>query len=55
METILELLQTQRTSTSANPATANVTHIDGVTNRTAVAGVTVETPAETVVPTNGNR
>ncbi|XP_050909909.1 uncharacterized protein LOC127123752 [Lathyrus oleraceus] len=46
MEAILELLQTQRTSTSANPADVNVTHAAGVTNPTTVVGVTVETPVE---------
>lgn len=55
METILELLQPQRASASAsaNLVAANVTHVAGVTNPAVDA--TVETPAETVAPTIGNR
>lgn len=52
METILEILQAQRTPAST---TANVTHAAGVTNSAADAGTTVKTPTETVVPTTGNR
>lgn len=55
METILEILQTQRASTSANPTAANVTHAAGVTNDTAAIDATIETPMETVTPTAGNR
>lgn len=55
METIVELLQTHRTSTSANPNASNVTHAGGMTNPTVVVGATVETPAETLVPTTGSR
>ena len=51
METILEILQSQRTPAST---AANVTHAAGVTNSTAAAGTTVETPAETFVPNPGN-
>lgn len=54
METILELLQTQRASSSANPAAANITHATGVTNPTAAIDDTIETSTETVAPTIGN-
>lgn len=52
METILELLQSQR-----NPASvaANVTRAAGVTIVDTAAGTTVDPPAETVVPNSGNR
>ncbi|XP_050897298.1 uncharacterized protein LOC127104136 [Lathyrus oleraceus] len=50
------LAHVQRTPSSANPTDDNVTRVIGVTNpAAAVAGATVETPVETVVPTNGNR
>lgn len=51
MEIILEILQSQR-----NPAStaANITHAAGVTIPTDVAGLTVDTPAETIVPNSGN-
>lgn len=52
METILEILQSQRNLTST---AANVTHAAGVTNPTTAARTTVETLAETVVPNSGNR
>lgn len=52
MEAILQLLQTQRTPASTND---NITRAAGVTNLATAAGATVETPMETVVPTNGNR
>lgn len=52
METILEILQSQRTTAST---AFNVTHAAGVTIPTAAAGTTVETQAETVVPNTRNR
>lgn len=55
METILEILQTQRASTFANTIAANVIHVAGVTNHTVVVGAIVETLMETIVPTITNR
>lgn len=55
MEAILELLQTQRASASANTADDNTTRAAGVADHTATVGDTVETPMETVVPTSENR
>lgn len=51
LETILEILQTQRHSTSANHVAANVAHAAGVTNATTDVIATVETPVEIVAPT----
>lgn len=51
----MELLQTQRAPASANPGDDNVTRATGVANPTIVAGATVETPVETIVPTTENR
>lgn len=53
-ETILEILQTQRDSTFANPVVANVTHAAEVTNVTADVAATIETPVETLTPTTLN-
>ncbi|XP_050877108.1 uncharacterized protein LOC127080861 [Lathyrus oleraceus] len=52
IETILEILQTQRAPASI---ATNVTHVAGVTNPTTASGTTFETSAETVVPTTRNR
>lgn len=52
METILEILQPHRDPASA---AVNVTHSAGVTIPTAVAGTTVDTLTEPVVPNSGNR
>lgn len=54
METILKILQTQRASTSANPAAGNITHVVGVRNATIIVDATIETQVETVAPTTGN-
>lgn len=54
METILEILQTQRAPTSANPTSANVTHAAEVTNSTVDVAAYVETLVETVAPTTVN-
>lgn len=51
METILEILQSQRTPASN---AANITHAVGVTIPTTADGPTVKTPAETVMPNPGN-
>lgn len=51
METILEILQTQRASTSA---AANATHVIRVTNVTVDVATAVETLMETVSPTTVN-
>lgn len=52
METILEILQSQRNPTSA---TANVTCAAGVTIPDVAAGTTNDTPTETAVPNSGKR
>lgn len=52
METILEILQSQRASAST---AANVTHVAEMHIPTAADGTTVETPAEIMVPNTGNR
>lgn len=49
METILEIIQAQRASTSANPTVANVTNVVGVTNATVDVVATIKTLVETVV------
>lgn len=51
METILELLQSQRNPTST---AANVTRTTGMTIAVTAAGTTVDPPAESVVPNSGN-
>ena len=55
METILEILQAQRASTSANPVAANITNVVRVTNATADVVAAVETPLDTMVPTAMNQ
>lgn len=54
METIIEYLQTQRVAASANHAFANVTSATVLTT-TADVFATIETPVETVVPTDVNK
>lgn len=52
METILEILQSQRNHAAA---AVNVTHAAGVTIPDTAAGTNVNTLEETVVPNPGNR
>lgn len=51
METILELLQSQRNATSI---ATNITSAAGVTIPNTATGTTVDPPAETMVPNSGN-
>lgn len=50
METIIECLQAQRASTSANLVTAIVSSATAVTTSAADVVTTIETPIGTIVP-----